>query len=96
MIQIMSGYTLVKCLDLCLFSKLNFTLIKSSSQLITRNDVNSAIVIACRDWADFMIAVHYLPEGFLWSSQLHYYQVGLLGTFSSLLRVPTYLLGKQN
>lgn len=53
------------------------------------------LLIAIRDWVDFIIAVHYLPEGFLWSSKLLNYQIGLLGTFSSLCRFPTYVLNRQ-
>lgn len=58
--------------------------------------MKQALLIAARDFADFCIAIHFLPEGFLWSSRLYHYQVGLLGTFSSLCRVPTYILYKVN
>jgi hypothetical protein len=78
-----------------MYSKAFFS--KSSSEsIITESQMKNSWVIALRDLADFFIAVHYLPEGFLWSSHLLNYQIGLLGTFSSLCRVPTYLLYKQD
>jgi hypothetical protein len=65
----------------------------SSALLINKSDVKKAMLIASRDFADFCIAVHYLPKGFLWSSTLRNYQIGLLGTYSSLCRVPSSILG---
>ena len=39
--------------------------------------------IAFRDFLELCIAIHCMPEGFLWSAKLNNYQVGLLGTVSS-------------
>jgi hypothetical protein len=55
----------------------------------------NAKLIAIRDFADWSIAVHFMPEGFLWSSKLYHYQVGILGIISSLIRVNTFIINKQ-
>lgn len=57
--------------------------------------MKQAALIAFRDFIDWAISIHYMPEGFLWSAQLYHYQVGLLGTISSLCRVHTYVINKQ-
>jgi hypothetical protein len=49
-----------------------------------------------RDAADWCIAIHFMPEGFLWSAKLYYYQIGLLGLVSSCCRVYHFVLTKKN
>jgi len=66
-----------------------------SSEIISNSDMKLSLNYAIRDFADWCIAIHFMPEGFLWSSQLYYYQVGILGIISSWCRVETYVLAKQ-
>lgn len=66
-----------------------------SSEIISQSDMKLSLNYAIRDFADWCIAIHFMPEGFLWSSQLYYYQVGILGIISSWCRVETYVLNKQ-
>ncbi|CAF1344921.1 unnamed protein product [Adineta ricciae] len=47
----------------------------------------NAMLATVRDGTEFMVAVSYLPRGFLWSSTLTYIQVGMLGTCSAFLRL---------
>jgi len=66
-----------------------------SSEIISESEKNLSLNYAIRDAADWCIAIHFMPEGLLWSSQLYYYQVGILGIISSWCRVKTYVLAKQ-
>lgn len=66
-----------------------------SSEIISESDMKLSMNYAIRDFADWCIAIHFMPEGFLWSGQLYYYQVGILGVISSWCRVETYVLSKQ-
>ena len=43
------------------------------------------ILTALKYSADLIFAIHYLPEGILWSGTLKKWQVGALGSFSSLV-----------
>lgn len=47
----------------------------------------NAILATLRDGTEFMVAVNYLPRGYLWASTLTYIQVGILGTSSAFLRL---------
>ncbi|CAF0935517.1 unnamed protein product [Adineta steineri] len=47
----------------------------------------NAMLASIRDGTEFMVAVHYLPQGYLWASTLTYIQVGLFGTCSASLRL---------
>ena len=40
-----------------------------------------------RDGTEFIVAVNYLPRGYLWASTLTYIQVGVFGTSSAFLRL---------
>lgn len=40
-----------------------------------------------RDGTEFMVAVNYLPRGYLWASTLTYIQMGVFGTCSAFLRL---------
>lgn len=40
-----------------------------------------------RDGTEFMVAVNYLPRGYLWGSTLSHMQVGGLGTCSAFIRL---------
>ncbi|CAF0920703.1 unnamed protein product [Brachionus calyciflorus] len=66
-----------------------------SSKVISKSQMNQAVLIAFRDFLDWCIAIHFMPEGFLWSAQLYHYQVGLIGVVSSLCRVHTYVINRQ-
>ena len=57
--------------------------------------MKNGLLTAARDFLDWCIAIHFMPSGFLWSAQLYHYQVGILGTVSSLIRVYTYIVKKQ-
>jgi len=78
-----------------LLLKYFFLFFKSSSEIISHSEMKGAALIAFRDFLDWCIAIHFMPEGFLWSAQLYHYQVGLIGTVSSLCRVHTYVINKQ-
>lgn len=67
----------------------------NSADIISQSDMKLSLNYAIRDFCDWCIAIHFMPAGFLWSSQLYYYQVGILGTISSWCRVETYVLNKQ-
>ncbi|GIY11105.1 peroxisomal membrane protein 11C [Caerostris extrusa] len=46
------------------------------------------LLLACKDAADVVLAIHYLPmESLLWAGKLTRKEVGLFGTVSSVLRV---------
>jgi hypothetical protein len=47
----------------------------------------NAILATVRDGTEFMVAVNYLPRGYLWASTLTYIQVGVFGTCSASLRL---------
>jgi hypothetical protein len=47
----------------------------------------NAMLATLRDATEFMVAVNYLPRGYLWASTLTYIQVGMLGTCSAFLRL---------
>lgn len=66
-----------------------------SSEIISQSDMKLSLNYAIRDFCDWCIAIHFMPAGFLWSTQLYYYQVGILGVISSWCRVETYVLAKQ-
>jgi hypothetical protein len=57
--------------------------------------MQNAGLIAFRDFLDWTIAIHFMPVGFLWSAKLYHYQVGLIGVISSLCRIHTYVVNKQ-
>jgi hypothetical protein len=57
--------------------------------------MQQSALVAFRDFLDWCIAIHFMPAGFLWSAQLYYYQVGIIGTISSLCRVHTYVINRQ-
>ncbi|CAF4195842.1 unnamed protein product, partial [Rotaria magnacalcarata] len=40
-----------------------------------------------RDGTEFMVAVNYLPRGYLWASTLTFIQTGAFGTCSAFLRL---------
>lgn len=63
-----------------------------SSEIISHSDMKASMNYAIRDFADWCIAIHFMPAGFLWSTQLYYYQVGILGCISSWCRVESYIL----
>jgi hypothetical protein len=67
----------------------------SSSEIISHSEMKASLLIAFRDFLDWCISIHFMPEGFLWSASLYHYQVGLIGTVSSLCRVHTYVINKQ-
>ncbi|CAF1030399.1 unnamed protein product, partial [Didymodactylos carnosus] len=46
-----------------------------------------AVLATIRDGSEFVVAVHYLPRGYLWASSLTYIQVGLFGTCSAFMRL---------
>ncbi|KAG8183810.1 hypothetical protein JTE90_027735 [Oedothorax gibbosus] len=46
------------------------------------------LLLACQEAADFVLAVNYLPAGsLLWAGTLKKREIGLIGTFSSILRL---------
>ena len=49
----------------------------------------NALLAMVRDGSEFVVAVHYLPEGYFWSSTLTYLQVGAFGTCSAFFRLFT-------
>ena len=79
MIQILSKLIIYHFL----ITILNFNLILSSSEIISYSQMRDCFHIAFRDFLELCIAIHCMPEGFLWSAKLNNYQVGLLGTVSS-------------
>ena len=57
-------------------------------------------IIAARDFFDWCVAISFMPEGWLfgllpWASNLHYYQVGLLGMAATYCRAQHYVVNKQ-
>lgn len=57
--------------------------------------MQQAALIAFRDFLDWCIAIHFMPEGILWGEKLYHYQVGIIGVISSLCRVHTYVINRQ-
>ncbi|CAF0798930.1 unnamed protein product [Didymodactylos carnosus] len=51
-----------------------------------------AVLATIRDGSEFMVAVHYLPRGYLWANSLTYVQVGVFGICSASIRL--YALSK--
>ena len=43
------------------------------------------LLTAFRCMGDLVQAIHYLPNGFLWSGKLEKWHIGLLGTLTSLI-----------
>lgn len=66
-----------------------------SVDIISYSDMKNSLLIAFRDACDFVIAVHYLPQNYLWGTMLQHYQIGILGVSSSICRVHTYVVNKQ-
>ncbi|CAF0775374.1 unnamed protein product [Adineta steineri] len=56
----------------------------------------NAMLASIRDGTEFMVAVHYLPQGYLWASTLTYIQVGLFGTCSASLRLYALFKFQEN
>jgi hypothetical protein len=56
-----------------------------SSKIINYAQFKKFFVSVIRDCFDLILVVHFLPQGFLWSAQLHPFLVGLLGSISSIL-----------
>ena len=52
---------------------------------ISKKDQLSLTIPLVQCVSDLILAVHYLPQGFLWSGQLPLTMVGLLGLLSSVL-----------
>ena len=47
----------------------------------------NAVLAVLRDGSEFIVAVHCLPDGYLWSSNLTLIQYGMFGTCSALIRL---------
>lgn len=47
----------------------------------------NAMLATIRDGTEAIVAINYLPQGFLWGSTLSYIQVGIYGTCSAFLRL---------
>ena len=62
---------------------------KKKKPLIPWINARNALLAMIRDGSEFIVAIHYLPEGYLWSSKLTYIQVGVFGTCSASLRLFT-------
>lgn len=62
---------------------------KKKKPLIPWVNARNALLAMIRDGSEFIVAIHYLPEGYLWSSKLSYIQVGVFGTCSASLRLLT-------
>ena len=45
------------------------------------------MLATARDGTEFMVAVSYLPRGYLWGSALSYTQMGTFGVCSASLRL---------
>ncbi|CAF0906612.1 unnamed protein product [Adineta ricciae] len=55
--------------------------------LIPWTAARNAMLATVRDGTEFIVAVNYLPRGYLWASTLTYIQVGVFGTSSAFLRL---------
>lgn len=53
-------------------------------QNLSRLQLNQ-LLTALRCASDLLHAIHWLPEGILWAGKLKKWQIGALGTFSSVL-----------
>ncbi len=74
--------------------------IQSSSSIISHSEMKTCSIIAARDFFDWCVAISFMPEGWLfgllpWASNLHYYQVGLLGMAATYCRAQHYVVNKQ-
>jgi hypothetical protein len=49
--------------------------------------VRNSMLATVRDGTEFMVAVNYLPRGYLWASTLTYIHVGMFGICSASLRL---------
>jgi len=72
----------------------------SSSDIISHSDMKKSSVIAARDFFDWVVAISFMPQGWLfgllpWASNLHYYQVGLIGLAGSYCRSLHYVVNRQ-
>jgi len=71
-----------------------------SSSIISHSEMKTCSIIAARDFFDWCVAISFMPEGWLfgllpWASNLHYYQVGLLGMAATYCRSQHYVVNKQ-
>ena len=48
---------------------------------------NVAVLVLLQSLSDLINAVHWLPDGILWSGKLSPFCVGLFGTVSSVIRL---------
>jgi hypothetical protein len=82
-----------KRLKICKNFKLfkNFYFFIYSVSNIEKGTMETSIFLIVRDIADLIIAINYLPSGFLWSTKLVHYQIGFLGMFSATFRIHTYV-----
>lgn len=73
-------------------NKINTKFLKLFFRRKNGDDLRKALVLnILRDCADLIIAVNYLPSGFLWSSKLHQYQVGFFGSLSAAFRIYSFV-----
>ena len=69
-----------------------FVYFLSKSDLVGQSEMKNSLFIAFRDFLDFLMAINYMPEGWLpWEGRLIHYQIGILGVISSLCRIKQYL-----
>lgn len=64
-----------------------FFFINRKKTFVPWTAARNAMLATVRDGTEFMVAVNYLPRGYLWASTLTYIQVGVFGTCSAVLRL---------
>ena len=71
----------------CLLSNFSHTSSKKFSPESIRRKRRGAVLTLFQSLSDLINAVHWLPNGTLWSGKLSLFWVGLLGTVSSIIRL---------
>lgn len=81
----MLSFHFILCLIWNIFDKLHYYFRVALQRLLIQQ--RGLLLLAVRTSCDLVYAVHYLPEGFLWSTKLKTWQVGALGMVSAAIGI---------